>query len=272
MSDRAVLVQIHIPRTAGTSVSAWLRDATQQGLTSGHAALYPTHALLSDAELSEAWVADERVSTISSHNILMLPPRLCDRPASYFTIVREPLDHFASLVHYMMQNRAAFDVPDQAREPREVAEWFLDSGLGELKSENIQTNHLALYTWCREAGTTSRADAYASWSADEQQAYIDGRLEVAKSVLRSMLCVGIFERLHESLELVRRHAERIGIRLLPAADVPAINGTERDADDRAWMDSATPLGAKIAASTAVDRELYAYALGLYERQLDGVAC
>ena len=266
MSESAVLVQVHIPRAAGTSVSAWLRSAAESGSTSGHAELYPTYALLSEAQLNDAWVPDERVTTISTHNIRLFPPKLCDRPAWYFTILREPLDHFGSLVRYIIQHREAFRVPHGLREPRDVAEWFLDSRFGEIGSENIQTNHLALYTWCRETGATCRPDEYALWSGREHHEYWDGRLDVAKGVLRSFFCVGIFEQLHGSLELLRRRADGIGIRLLPPADVPAINGTRREAGDRRWMDPDTTLGAMIADATAVDRELYTYALALYDAQ------
>ena len=124
--------------------------------------------------------------------------------------------------------------------------------------ENTETNHLALATWCEATSGRCEANAYGTWSDADQRAYRSERLEIAKSVLRSFFCVGVVERLHDSLELLRQRSAAVGIGLMPAGNIGHVN-TTRPLEDLSWIGPGTTLGCRLRESIAVDRELYAFA-------------
>jgi hypothetical protein len=266
--DPGLLIQIHIPRCAGTSVGNWMRTAALQGVLAGFRAIYPDFVLENDRDFLAAGLGDPQLTAVTTHNIQKFPLTIVGRHAHYFTILRQPLDHVLSYVRYMRQERAAFDLPAQlGAETRDIAAWLLTRSLGSPFRENPQTNHLALYTWCDAGSRRCDPGAYASWPAADRKAYRNERLDVGKDVLRSFACVGTVERLTETIELLRERSRTFGIDLLPAADMEHVNTTSHDGDDLAWMDASHPLGRLLRESVAVDVELYRFANEL----LDGVS-
>jgi len=243
-----VLVQVHIPKCAGTSVAAWMGSAYTWGELTGFLSYYAGHHV--DDGVWPNGLRSPRLTAVSAHNIRRFPDSINGRRIHYFTILRDPLTHFLSMLRYMVQERAAFGVPPEVgNTTREVAAWLLDRPRGLPLCENTQTNHLALVAWC---------DATRG-----QLAYERERLELAQDILGSFLAVGTVERLTETLELVRERSWDFGFRLLPVDRVPRINVTRVPLDDISWLDN-DPVGERVRASIAVDRELYAFA----ERLLD----
>ena len=271
MTDRPLLVHVHIPRTAGTAISHWLSLATKAGATSGHAAVYTGAISQVEAGLIDNHLYDPRVQTISSHDVRTFSESLFDRPAQYFTILREPLGQFASYMRYIFENRDCFRVPRRLRDERDIVEWFLDARFGELGRENPQTNHLALHTWCAMFDGRFEPADYPLWSNHDTHLYWTARLEIAKSVLRSFVCVGIFERLTESLRTLRERSAPLGIGLLSESKLPLLNETRHRVADEPWMDPEGPLYQQIADSLAVDVALYHYACDLFAAQSGDVA-
>jgi hypothetical protein len=261
--EDVLLIQVHIPRSGGTSIASWLRLAATSGLTAGHADLYPAYNFTSESQLRFAGLGDPRVVTASTHNIRNYPETLCGRPARYFTILREPLDQFASLVRYIASNRERFQVPGRLTTLRDIAAWYIDARLGEVASENIQTNHLALFPWCEMTKGRCDPESYARWTSADLDAYWSARLEVAKLVLSTFAVVGIFDRLRESVDLIHRRGAGFGITLASPDELPFVNETPRSEGDVAWLDHATPLGRAIRESLSDDMRLYEHAVGLF---------
>jgi hypothetical protein len=271
VNDGALLIHVHIPRTAGTSIANWLSLATQAGKTSGHASVYTGEIFGVRTGLLDTGLGDPRIQTISTHDARTFPDRFIDRRAYYFTILREPLSQFASYMRYISENRESFRVPRRLRDRREVVEWYLDARFGELVPENPQTNHLALHTWCAMSDNRFDPERYALWSNHDTLLYWSARLEVAKSVLRTFLMVGIFEHLNESLGLLRERAARVGIDPLPQSHLPRLNETKAGGEDESWMDPGDPLYERIVASLETDIALYEYACALFGRPHRSVA-
>lgn len=256
--DPGVLIQIHIPRCAGTSVGNWLRLAAQHGVLRGFRAVYPEFVFEHEAEFLAAGFADPRLTAVTSHNIQRFPTLICGRTAHYFTFLREPFAHVLSIARYMQAQRATFKLPDDiGNETEDVLVWLLNRPLNASFRENTQTNHLALATWCEATSGRCEAARYGMWSSTDQRAYQNERLEIAKSVLRSFLSVGVVERLHDSLELLRLRSAAVGIELLPAGDVGHVNTTSGP-KDFSWIRPDNPL-VSLRESIAVDLELYAFA-------------
>lgn len=147
-------MHIHIPKSAGTSVSNWLRTAAVTGVISGFRALYPDYVYTA-RDLGSAGLDDPRLTAVSSLNIQRFVPTSDERRLHYFTMLREPLPHFLSAIRYMLQGRQLLGVPAPiARTSRDMTAWSLGRPLRAAFRENTQTNHLALYTWCdATAGT-----------------------------------------------------------------------------------------------------------------------
>jgi hypothetical protein len=82
-----VLVQVHIPKCAGTSIAAWLRKASERGALAGFGAFY-SDFVFSDDSLWQSGLRDPRLSAISAHNVRRFPPAINGRPMWYFTILR----------------------------------------------------------------------------------------------------------------------------------------------------------------------------------------
>ena len=258
--DPGLLIQIHIPRCAGTSVGNWLRTAALQGVLTGFRAVYPDFVIESEGDFLAAGFADPRLTAVTTHNIRIFPPTILGRKAHYFSILREPLAHMLSCVRYMRQERVAFDLPaDLGDETRDIAAWLLARPLNSPFRENPQTNHLALSTWCAATSRPCEPETYGRWSSVDHHAYWNERLDVAKDVLRSFLCAGTVERLNETIELLCARSHNAGIELLPAEQMVHVNATNHDNDDLTWMEPNDPLGRHLRDSIAVDVELYAFA-------------
>lgn len=264
-----VLVQIHIPKCAGTSVGVWLREASISGNLAGFGSFY-SNFVFDDDGLWEAGLRDPRLTAISAHNIRRFVPEIHGRRMHYFTILRQPLAHFISMVRYMIQERRAYGIPPEVGDTsREIATWILERPVGSHFRNNAQTDHLALYPWCD--ATEGRCDPlrYASWDLADQVTYERERLDVAKRALVSFLAVGTVERLHDTLEVLRRRSAVHGLHLLPAGAVQLANVTRTPIDDVSWLDN-TVIGERVVDSLTVDLELYGFAQQLlaqaYEEQ------
>ena len=257
-----VLVQVHIPKCAGTSVAAWLGRAYTWGDVTGFLSYYAEH--FADERVLSNSLRNPRLAAVSAHNIRRFPSTIYGRRIHYFTILREPLAHVLSLVRYIAQERQAFGVPASVgNTTREIAAWLLDGPRGVPSCENMQTNHLALAAWCDAAGGRRDPSRYAFWPQCDQLAYERERLDVARDVLQSFLAVGTVERLTETLACVRERSAAYGFRLLPVEHVPRINVTQVPAGDLSWIEN-DPLGERLRAAIAVDRELYAFADALLD--------
>ncbi len=257
-----ILVQVHIPKCAGTSVSAWLRRAAETGTLSGFGSFY-TDFVFDDDSLWQAGMSDPRLTAVSAHNIRRFRPRIGDRRIHYFTTLRHPLPHFLSIVRYMIQERDAYGIPAAvASSSRDVAAWLLDRPAGTLFRDNTQTNHLALYDWCDRQGGRLDPERYSEWDPADQAAYERERLGTAKAVLRSFLAVCIVERLADTLEVLRRRSAAHGLHLSPVDAVPYDNVTRVPHDDTSWIKH-EPIGQRVLASLADDWELYKFTNMLY---------
>lgn len=263
---RDVLVQVHIPKCAGTSVSAWLRKASERGSLAGFGAFY-NDFVFSDDSLWQSGLSDPRLNAISAHNVRRFPAAINGRPMHYFTILRRPTDHYISVLRYVIQERRAYGVPPEVDgTSRGMATWLLDRPIGEFFRENIQTNHLALYPWCDATGGRCDPQQYGHWSEADQAAYARERLDVAKDVLRSFITVGTVERLIPTLEVLRRRSAAYGLNLLPAGHITRDNVSRTAVDDLSWMDRA-PLAERLAEALAVDEELYAFGSALLDAEI-----
>jgi hypothetical protein len=258
VNSRDVLVQVHIPKCAGTSVGAWLQESMVAGLFGGFARLYDDRTSYTEWDLWEAALHDRRVAAMSSHGIRRFPEQIGNRRLHYFTILRQPLDQFRSLVRYMLQERAGFHLPGEIARARDQIAYMLAPDNEPELLLNAQTNHLALYSWCAATGGRCDPEAMQSWAATDRADYLRQRQDIARQALTSFLAVGTVERLRQSMDVLRQRSMLVGIPLLSAAFVPRINVTALPTDDSADFEAAGAVGGRLYEALADDRALYAF--------------
>lgn len=276
MAEEDLLVHVHVPKCGGTSVWMWLAAAHP----SGHGNLYPRQHpgyVFDEARLRALGTGDPKLRSMSTHNIRTFAPVVCGRNMRYFTFLRDPVQHFISYFRYIKQIYAETDAEMRAGFPenfpsissRDYAAWLLEAERDVPFRSGYQTDFFASYVWRRlnGRGPDANAPAFPRWEPEDWADYRRERLAVAKLTLRSFAAVGVLERLHAGLTVVRERSRAWGFSLPPPDEVPFENATEEPADDVSWLVESDPVGRAYVAALADDRELHAFAGTLLDAAL-----
>ena len=134
MAEKDLLVQVHVPKCAGTSIWYWLART----LPGEHGFLYPNVPIsfyYDTPALIELGFGNTALRCVSSHYIRTFPAQLAGRDMRYFTLLREPIPHYLSFCNYIRKiYREITDpemlaaVPPDADQlsAREFTAWMLD--------------------------------------------------------------------------------------------------------------------------------------------------
>lgn len=271
-----LLVHVHIQKCAGTSLWYWMA----RHHPGSHGFLYPrvpSAFYYDEAALVELGIGNVQLRCVSSHFFRIFPEQVAGRKMRYFTLLREPVAHFVSWARYArtfareINDQGLYVLPAgiESMTPREYANWLLECPDDLPFRENFQTNFLASCVWREETGRGPRPSAAQRWDPDDWAAYRSVRLQLAMDALARFAVVGTVERFAESLRILQSAATAWGLDLGPLEDVGHINATEGvyDAD---WIRDSDPVGRRLLASLQEDRQLYAFAGTLLDRQLDAV--
>src|ERR1700745_3347824 len=106
-----LILHCHIPKTAGTTVSAGLRKSHNL-FHFDHIHSDPFYILTPEI-LNELLKIDPGLRSISSHHLRSFPLSVADRPTFLMTFLRKPEDTFISQLKYLQSQFASF--PDQVR-------------------------------------------------------------------------------------------------------------------------------------------------------------
>jgi hypothetical protein len=268
MAEADLLVHVHIPKCAGTSIWYWMA----RHMPSAHGFLYPDTypSFYYDVAALEAMpIQYVSLRCMSSHYFRVFPAICAGRRMRYFTLLRDPVRQFVSYVRYQQINysesfpaeaRAALPPHPDQLELRDVADWILSSPNDIPERENYQSNFLASYEWRTRTGRGPQPGAPSPvWAPEDWAAYRSARPALAKEVLDGFAVVGVVERFAESLELLVQRARSWDVTLGPLSDIGTVNVTEGE-PDLAWIDRGDTVGRKLLDSVAEDYELYAHAV------------
>jgi hypothetical protein len=270
----AVLVSVHVPKCAGTSVRLYLKKA----LGAAHRDLYADRASLVYAEdyLATEVLADLTVRSLSSHFIRCFPPALAGRRLLYVTFLRDPIEHFLSYYSYIRKVYAHITDPELSAclppacdqlSSRAFTAWLLDRRFDTPFRENYATNFFARYTWTAATGRGPRPGTTLwphVWDPSDWAAYAVDRLAVARRVLSRFFFVGLAEQLQAGLDVLRRRSAAWGFDL-PAEPIGFANVSRECRDDTSWLRAGDPVGRRLLASLREDFALYHFAGQLFQQ-------
>jgi len=253
-----ILVHVHIPKCAGTSVSRML-EAAHGPL---HHNFYPQGPDFSPSndQLTRVLANEPATKSIASHSIRVFPPQIDGRTALYVCFLRDPLEQFVSYTSYIKKNfdslRPAHKMllpPDLDRmDLRESARQIMTAARPVPFAANFTTWFLTAAAFRRALPNTLEASARAQ--ADALYRAID--LQMALDTLSKFLLVGLSDRMADSIALLRRAVKPYGLNL---DDVTAghENVSKDYVDDTSWLTPEDEVGRMVLASVEKDRQLYA---------------
>jgi hypothetical protein len=247
-SSEPLLAFVHIPKTAGGSVSSMLTAAySKEGI--GKTGNYVRNPEKTVKKISVAAGQDRRISIgHTPYGALRqkLPP-----DTRYMTFLREPVDrvlsHYYRHIHIRDPKRAA------KASQRPSTGWRAKAGSIEealVEMRLPQISNLSTRFLSGEASPPMTGDLPAS------------ALDDAKDSLRAFAFVGIQERFEESLVLLQR---MLGLRGIPYRDRHVSSGDARPTVDEISDEQR----ALIEEYNALDAELYRFGLELFDEAVPG---
>jgi hypothetical protein len=193
-SDTLIL-HCHIPKTAGTTLSAGLRNSFE--IFHFHHFHPDPFYILTREILGRLLEIDPALKSISSHHLRSFPLSVCDRPTFLFTFLRKPEEAFISQLKHVRRNFFAFPPEVRRLWPEETPK---------LSLRDLARRYLDLTTTHQDFSAQTRffcnPIAMARFGLFDGNNYGSDRPEIAESILRNFHFVGIVEEMKKSLELL----------------------------------------------------------------------
>jgi hypothetical protein len=246
-TESPLILHCHIPKTAGTTVSAGLRKSFDL-LHFNHYHSDPFYVLKREV-LEDALEFNPGLRSISSHHLRSFPLCLSGRPTFLMTFLRKPEDAFLSQLKYAQREFSTFssdvkrfwpkDTP--ALPLRELARQFLDV--------------TATYQdFCPQTRFLCNSDSMSSLGLfDGHQFGIDS-YEIAAAILNGFHFVGVVEEMKKSLEVLTDELLQWGVRVY--FDLSVRLNSSPDNARPAWLTSEDEVGRRVLETSNSDRLLH----------------
>ena len=264
-----ILVHVHIPKCAGTTVSKMLELA----FGALHHNFYPQGPDFTPSadQLGRVVANVPATKSLASHSIRIFPPQIAGRTALYICFLRDPLEQFVSYTTYIKKNFAGLRPAHKILLPpdcdllslKEIAERIMTRPHPVPFDANFNTWFLTAAAFA--AGLPSPLSEAARQRAEALYHEID--LQMALDTLSKFLLVGMSDRMDESIELLRYRVKPYGL------DLDGLNAGHENLsrdfiDDISWLNPEDDVGKRVLKSIEKDRHLFETMRRRFDRDLD----
>jgi hypothetical protein len=246
-TESPLILHCHIPKTAGTTVSAGLRRSFEL-LHFDHYHSDPFYILTREA-LEDALEFNPGLRSISSHHLRSFPLCLGGRATFLMTFLRKPEDAFISQLRYAQREFSKLSLDVQRLWPkdtphlplRELARQFLD----------VIT---AYQDFCPQTRFLCNSKSMASLGlSDDNQFGLDS-YEIAHTILNGFHFVGIVEEMKKSLEVLTDRLLEWGIKVYFDLNLRLNFSPENSRP--AWLTPEDEVGRRVLETSKSDRLLH----------------
>jgi hypothetical protein len=244
-----IILHCHIPKTAGTTVSAGLRNSFEI-LHFHH--FHPDPFYILTREILERLLEiDPSLKSISSHHLRSFPLSVCDRPTFLITFLRKPEDAFISQLKYVQRNFHTFPTQVQRLWPSETPK---------LPLRELARQYLDLTTSYQDLSPQTRffcnPNTTAKLGLSDGNAYGLDSYEIARAILMEFHFVGIVDEMKKSLELLTDLLAQRGVRVY-LSSVDRQNSCPEKARPT-WMTLEDEVGCRVLETSKSDTLLYGH--------------
>ncbi len=242
-----LILHCHIPKTAGTTVSAGFRKSFD--LFHFHH-WHPDPFYILTAEVLENLL--EMIPTlksITSHHLRSFPLSINDRPTFLTTFLRKPEDTFISQLRHVQRRFSS--LPEEVR-----VFWPPDTPrltLRELAWQYLE-RVTASQDFCPQTRFLCNADPARQFGLSDGNDYGLDSHEMARLILKGFHFVGIVEEMKKSLEVLADRLLQYGVRVYFDLNLKLNAGAESSRP--AWLTPEDPVGRRVLKTSRTDQLLH----------------
>jgi hypothetical protein len=244
-----LILHSHIPKTAGTTVSAGFRKSFE--FFHIHHYHPDPFYILTREKLETLLEIYPRLRSISSHHLRSFPLSIGTRPTFLVTFLRKPEDAFISQLRYVQHRYSWLPEPWRRLWPkdaprltlRELARQYLDN---EATSQDL----------CPQARFLCNPDTGGSLDLSDVNRHGLNNYELARQILAGFHFVGIVEEMKKSLEVLADRLLKLGTRVYFDHDLKLNTSQERSRPP--WLTPNDEVGRRVLAASENDRLLHDY--------------
>jgi len=255
-----LILHCHIPKTAGTTVSAGLRKSFE--FFHVHHYHPDPFYILSKARLETLLEIYPNLRSISSHHLRSFPLSIASRPTFLVTFLRKPEDAFISQLKYVQRKFWSLSEPMRSLWPKKTPQL----SLRELARQYLDQEG-AIDDLCPQTRFICNPDAASSFGLSDGNKHGLNSYEMASKILAGFHFVGIVEEMKKSLEVLSDRLQAWRTRVYFDHNLKL--NPSREASNPAWLTPEDEVGHRVLAASENDRLLHEYFLEeLFESHRD----
>jgi hypothetical protein len=242
-----LILHCHIPKTAGTTVSAGLRRSFEI-LHLHHYHPDPFY-ILNRENLERLLDINPALRSVSSHHLRSFPLNISGRPTFLMTFLRKPEDAFISQLRHVKYQFSTFPSQVQSLWPKETPRL----PLRELARQYLEFV-AAGQDFCPQTRFFCNASSMAQFGLSDGNTYGIDSHQIAQSILREFHFVGIVDEMKKSLELLTDALAQRGVRIYFNLNDRQNCSSERGRPN--WLTMEDEIGHRVLKASKSDRLLY----------------
>jgi hypothetical protein len=244
---RPLILHCHIPKTAGTTVSAGFRKSFES-LHIRHYHPDPFYILTKET-LETLLEIYPSLRSISSHHLRSFPLSVGARPTFLVTFLRKPEDAVISHLKYIQRNFLALSEPTRRLWPANALYLSLRVFAREYLDQERATEDL-----CEQTRFICNPDAGALFGLSDGNQKGLNSYEMAHRILTGFHFVGIVEEMKKSLEVLADRLMQWGTKVY--FDHKLKLNTSRETSKPAWLTPEDEVGRRVLVASKNDGLLY----------------